>query len=1124
MTPQDIKLDKLKSLLELVNKDYVSNEEFSKSIMALIEVVKKSKANTEGEKQQFIQFCTEQLAEIKDQNNRSWKDIASKIESIKDGADGKDYILTYKDKQDISALIQVPIVEKTIEKTEVIKEKVVKDTKEQIRDKLELLKDEERLDASAIKNLPKAFETKIIERGGGNSPMVYHDDTLSGSGTQSEPLKVIGGTGGTGGAFVKLDQTIPDTTVGTFTFPIVNVTDNYTIRGLNALRANGTENIFVGQSAGNGTLTTAYYNTAIGSHALTALTTGQYNAALGGYALSANKTGSFNTAFGNGALFANVDDTYNTAIGSGAMSNSNTNNYNTVVGGASGVALGGSVTHGNNVMVGYNTAPSMVAVSNNTIIGTQAGYTSTAGSGNVFLGYRAGFYETGSNTLFIDNTTRASEADARSTALMYGIFDSAIANQRLTVNAYTTVNGYFGIGVGTPTSPFHLINGSSGTITMGTDSSFNINTGTSGGLFNITSAGNLIANTTDPAGNYDFAGGNTGNASMGVDYKLKNYDGYFQSPWFAYGDYVNYLLYSETFSNAAWVKTAIGTVTVDSAYSPNGGLTAEQIPAGSGATGALSQDITNSTTGSWTFSVYLKAQSGTATIQLQCNSSGGAGGETGTAKNINLTTTWKRYYVTQNYTTGHTTKTVKIISGTNAICAWGAQFEPSATLRAYTRATTSVGVTTLVKEFSINSGVIFKTADNLFQVNTAGAITTVQGIACIGTISSYTSSYARANQGFSGSNSLTASATFPTAWSPFMRLRGFAYVGSSKDVGMEMICIPNALTTAVGNLSLRNVWVDGTLAYANASAFGSDGTILAGGMNAQGQGAMIEAANPASVGGELITNEAFTTDTTGWTGTNATLATDASGQSGNCLKITNSSAASGYAYQTITTVVGTRYFLSFYYKDGTSSGAHVKVGTSVGGGELFYMGRLTGGAWSTPTNIDFVATSTSTTISFQNSSASNGVTSFIDGVTMKACTGGDIMARGALKSSATGDSYIGGSVTIGATTAPTQTATVVGTIGATDNIIMNTAAKGLVLKRGSNGKCGTFVANGATPVTVSNTSVAITDTIVFSLNTVGGTVGLYPVIQTITASTGFTVACTATDTSTYNYIIISNAA
>jgi len=67
---------------------------------------------------------------------------------------------------------------------------------------------------------------------------------------------------------------------------------------------------------------------------------------------------------------------------------------------------------------------------------------------------------------------------------------------------------------------------------------------------------------------------------------------------------------------------------------------------------------------------------------------------------------------------------------------------------------------------------------------------------------------------------------------------------------------------------------------------------------------------------------------------------------------------------------------------------------------------------------------------------------------------------------------------------------------------------------------GTFVCNGATPVTVANTAIAITDTVVCSLNTVGGTVGAVPSVKTITAATGFTVAGTASDTSTYNYVVI----
>lgn len=97
-------------------------------------------------------------------------------------------------------------------------------------------------------------------------------------------------------------------------------------------------------------------------------------------------------------------------------------------------------------------------------------------------------------------------------------------------------------------------------------------------------------------------------------------------------------------------------------------------------------------------------------------------------------------------------------------------------------------------------------------------------------------------------------------------------------------------------------------------------------------------------------------------------------------------------------------------------------------------------------------------------------------------------------------------------------------ITSADNLTFSVAAKGPVLKQGANGRVGTFVANGSTPVTVSNTSVAVTDAIIISLNTVGGTVGVQPHVATITDSTGFTVVCTASDTSTYNYTIIKNAA
>lgn len=66
-------------------------------------------------------------------------------------------------------------------------------------------------------------------------------------------------------------------------------------------------------------------------------------------------------------------------------------------------------------------------------------------------------------------------------------------------------------------------------------------------------------------------------------------------------------------------------------------------------------------------------------------------------------------------------------------------------------------------------------------------------------------------------------------------------------------------------------------------------------------------------------------------------------------------------------------------------------------------------------------------------------------------------------------------------------------------------------------KTGTFVVNGATPVTITDAGYAITDLVVVSLNTVGGTVGAIPRVVASTAGTSFNVNGVASDTSTYNY-------
>lgn len=99
------------------------------------------------------------------------------------------------------------------------------------------------------------------------------------------------------------------------------------------------------------------------------------------------------------------------------------------------------------------------------------------------------------------------------------------------------------------------------------------------------------------------------------------------------------------------------------------------------------------------------------------------------------------------------------------------------------------------------------------------------------------------------------------------------------------------------------------------------------------------------------------------------------------------------------------------------------------------------------------------------------------------------------------------------------------TIADTTGAITFTNVGGTInLKRGSNAKCGTVVLTAGAG-TVTNTSIAITDSVILSLNTVGGTIAGQPYVATITAATGFTVAGGGgSNTSTYNYAIISNLA
>ncbi len=192
----------------------------------------------------------------------------------------------------------------------------------------------------------------------------------------------------------------------------ISSTNAYQINGSNVVWHNGnTQNIFVGQNAGNSTMTGSQ-NSLIGNNAGTSITsgngntvmgldafeynttgggntaigflalegnngggiTGTYNTALGAATLSGNTTGSFNSAAGISALADNTTGSYNTANGSGALGDNTVGAYNTAIGGNAG----GAYNNNNyNTFVGYYADVNANNLSNMTAIGNGAIASST---------------------------------------------------------------------------------------------------------------------------------------------------------------------------------------------------------------------------------------------------------------------------------------------------------------------------------------------------------------------------------------------------------------------------------------------------------------------------------------------------------------------------------------------------------------------------------------------------------------------------------------------------------------------------------------------------------------------------------------------------------------------------
>ncbi|MEK7552748.1 MAG: hypothetical protein AAB505_01410 [Patescibacteria group bacterium] len=167
---------------------------------------------------------------------------------------------------------------------------------------------------------------------------------------------------------------------GNFRLPVTTASVGVIKLGSNNYLHNfGTENTFLGESAGNLTLSGSSNNTGIGFNALISLTNnGDSNTAIGHSALSSNTSGFQNTAIGASALAGNTTGTSNIAIGVGAMQSNVTGGSNISIGNSSFGAGSGS----NNIAIGSSaldgTTNNSIAIGNNSLGNNTTGYSNTA--------------------------------------------------------------------------------------------------------------------------------------------------------------------------------------------------------------------------------------------------------------------------------------------------------------------------------------------------------------------------------------------------------------------------------------------------------------------------------------------------------------------------------------------------------------------------------------------------------------------------------------------------------------------------------------------------------------------------------------------------------------------------
>ena len=350
-----------------------------------------------------------------------------------------------------------------------------------------------------IENATSGSQSIIISQGSGASITIANGQTKA----------IYSDGAGSGAAMIDAfqDLSIPDLFVsgdldvdGTANLDVVDV-DGATNFGADVTFAAGaalitatagTDNVRIGEGAGDTIASGAENNVTIGKNAGTAITTGDRNSAIGTSALLAEDAHGKNIAIGHSAL-SSLDaggDGLNVAVGDIAGQNMSTGTENVLVGAGAGVQLTTGArnvgigrqalyldTAGNrNVAVGYGSLENQDLTTStnsyNTAVGYVAGNDITEGIENVLIGALAGdkLTHADSNTALGYNSL---STDVR------GSLSTAIGNDRLksqnfttAINSHNTAVGYIAGGAITTGVSNPFLGSASGDAL--TDADFNV--------------------------------------------------------------------------------------------------------------------------------------------------------------------------------------------------------------------------------------------------------------------------------------------------------------------------------------------------------------------------------------------------------------------------------------------------------------------------------------------------------------------------------------------------------------------------------------------------------------------------------------------------------------------------